>query len=334
MDTSIEHIIIRHLSRTASKEEELQLHIWREESEANQKEFEATQKLWQLTEGIHKEVDFDTEAEWEDFQATIGAEPVIRELQTSKRPLFKDFLRIAAVFLLMIGGVWLAKQVIQPSGAIVESVQIETLRNMQREVKLEDGSKVWMNEYTVLTFPEKFDSTERKVRLVGEAFFEVARDENRPFVILNKNTETRVLGTSFNLRTTEENVEVTVRTGKVSLASRADNAQSVTLEAGEKGVFDVETKVLNKVKVEDENDWSWQTERLVFTDTPLSRVMRVLSKHYNIRMDARNKMLLNCLFTSEFEAATLEEVMEVLATSLQVKIKLEAGTYWIEGKGC
>ncbi|MFK7903819.1 MAG: FecR family protein [Chitinophagales bacterium] len=336
MNTSIEHIIIRHLNETASVEEEQQLKVWLQESEANQAEFEATQKVWNLTEDLDADIDFDTEAEWEDFQATIEAPTIVRTLEPApkKRQLFGEFLKIAAVFVFMLGSVWIAKQFTQPSGTIAESVKVQTFRGMEKEVALEDGTKIWLNENSILTYPESFDDKERKVRLVGEAFFEVERDENRPFIIMNKDTETRVLGTSFNVRTSQESVAVTVRTGKVSLTSRADKGKSVVLEAGDKGVFDVKKKALDKGKIGDNNDWAWQTKRLVFRDAPISRVINVVNKYYNIQMDAKDKSVLNCQFTSEFEAASLEEVLEVLEGTLEIEIKEAKGIYWMEGKGC
>ena len=339
MSTSIEHIIISHLNGRASVEEEHQLQKWLQTSEVNQAEFDKAQELWELTgktDLAADSVDFSTEEEWQYFKERIEASPKIHELPNEypKRHLYKDIFQMAAGIVLLIGVVWIINQFIQPTTPIVASEQIQTFEDMQKEVALEDGSKVWLNENSILTIPESFSDTERKVRLVGEAFFEVAKDANRPFIILNKDTETRVLGTSFNVKTNYENVEVSVRTGKVSLASRKDEQSSVVLEAGDKGVFDLKTKALQKMKTGDENDWAWQTKRLVFRDSPMSRTISMLEKYYEIRVDVRNKNILNCQFTSEFEEASLEEVMEVLATSLQAKIKLEKGTYWIEGRGC
>ncbi len=307
MSTSIEHIIIRHLSETASEEEERHLESWLKESEENQAEFDTTQQLWELTgkgQATESKLDFSTNEEWNYFRERIEAPPKVRPLVTEypKRHLYKDLFQMAAGIAMLIGIVYVINLFIQTDNQIVASQQIQTFLNMQKEVALEDRSKVWLNENSILTIPEQFSDSERKVRLVGEAFFEVARDANRPFIILNKDTETRVLGTSFNVRTNDKNVEVTVRTGKVSFTSRENVQQTITLEAGDKGIFDLKTKALKKKEVEDSNEWAWQTKRLVFEDSPLSRVVRMLEKFYAININVRNQAILNCTFNSEFEA--------------------------------
>lgn len=339
MSTSIEHIIIRHLSETTSEDEERYLQSWLQESEENQAEFDTTQQLWELTgqgQATESELDFSTNEEWNYFKERIEAPPKIRPLVTEypKRHLYKDLFQMAAGIVVLIGIVYVINLFIQADDQIVASQQIQTFQNMQKEVALEDGSKVWLNENSILTIPKRFSKSERKIRLVGEAFFEVAKDANRPFIILNKDTETRVLGTSFNVKTSDENVEVSVRTGKVSLTSRENAQQTVTLEAGNKGIFDLKTKALNKKEIDDSNEWAWQTKRLVFEDSPLSRVIRMLEKFYTININVRNQAILNCTFNSEFEAANLEEVLEVLEGTLNLKVEKESGQYWLNGKGC
>lgn len=103
-----------------------------------------------------------------------------------------------------------------------------------RLLRLSDGTRVWVNENTQIEYPEHFSSTERIIKLKGEAFFEVARDTTRPFIISSGNIKTTVLGTSFNVKAYRQIAEVNVRTGKVKVESKQN---SVFLERGYAAVF-------------------------------------------------------------------------------------------------
>src|SRR5690606_25053603 len=114
-------------------------------------------------------------------------------------------------------------------------------------VRLSDGTMIWLNRETTIRFPETFPDNERRVYLSGEAFFQVEKEADRPFVIEGQNTVTRVLGTSFNLRTSGHSASVEVVTGKVSFAAlnKPDNVQLLT--KGEKAAYDRKSGTIEKM---------------------------------------------------------------------------------------
>ncbi len=264
MNTFIQQLIIHHFNKTASKEDEERLEKWLQESEENRAEFETMKTTWQETKAFFEvndsEEKTDSNGEYLEEEGSIVLPPLPNYYP--KRDLYKDLFKMSVGIVLLIVIVWTIKLFIQPSKTIVPTQKIQTFQDDQREVSLEDGTKVWLNQNTILTIPRKFSEDERQVRLFGEAFFEVTKDKNRPFIVLNKNTEINVLGTSFNVQVNKERVRVAVKEGKVRLTSRIDSTQSITLEKNERGIFNMEAKVLEKAILQKEKDWNWQSEFL------------------------------------------------------------------------
>ena len=147
-----------------------------------------------------------------------------------------------------------------------------------------DGSDITINKSSTLTYPEKFDQAERRVKLEGEAFFEIERDEAHPFIIeLPHENYVRVLGTSFNINTTDDNATTTVyvETGKVEFGTIVD---TLILLPGEKAIMDNATGEAYK-EVDEINEVTtsyWINEEIRFDSDELGDVARILSEIYEI----------------------------------------------------
>ena len=149
---------------------------------------------------------------------------------------------------------------------------------------LSDGSVVALNRGSKLLFPKKFKGDIREVTIVGEAFFDVVPNPEKPFIINAGNAQVKVLGTSFNVCAYpgSETVEVIVETGKVQVINTqtdlpAENRE-VFLTPGEKGTFYTENHLLEKTMNLDPNFLAWKTQSLVFTKVPLIDVVKSLEK--------------------------------------------------------
>ena len=178
---------------------------------------------------------------------------------------FPKKLAIAASVLLVItfGVIFVLQQVGKTQNLITKT----TTRGQKSTITLTDGSQVRLNSESSLIYPERFEENVRSIQLVGEAFFDVARDENRPFIIKSGEVTTTVLGTSFNVSAfPDEDIEVTVATGKVKvspslesnspfeggsegLAGQQGDVKSQILLPGQQATFDPSTKELSKQKV-------------------------------------------------------------------------------------
>ncbi len=192
-----------------------------------------------------------------------------------------------------------------------------------------------MNGDSELRYDEKFD--QRRVELKGEAFFDIARMEEKPFEIYSGVAKTLVLGTAFNVRAypTEDKVEVTVVRGKVALVETKETQKAVLLEAGNAGSYDKAKKTVQKEEAPKVNADSWKTEKLVFENTQLNEVIESLERYFNVDIEASNPSVLNCHFTGNYEKPELDQILEVLAFGVDLSIeKYDDDRYLLEGIGC
>ncbi len=184
-------------------------------------------------------------------------------------------------------------------------------------VTLEDGSKVWLNAASSL---EKlnFDANERRVRLVGEAFFEVAKDSSRPFFVETTQQTVRVLGTKFNLKSYPNQKEtLTLVEGKVSTISQEDN--EAVLIAGESITLD-KGKILPEAFKE--NNLLWKEQVFAFEDETLAEILDKISKWYNVttsNVPASNKHISGKIGAN----ASIYEVLNMLSLVSNEQIVLE-----------
>lgn len=155
--------------------------------------------------------------------------------------------------------------------------RIETPRAGQYQLNLPDGTKVWLNAASSLKYPANFSSKkERSVELTGEAYFEVAKDKNHPFVVKSAGQEVKVLGTHFNVNaySDEHNVRTTLLEGSVKINDR------VLLVPGEQSVFAGGQLSVKSVNVSDAIDW--KNGEFVFNKEPLNDILRKVSRWYNV----------------------------------------------------
>jgi ferric-dicitrate binding protein FerR (iron transport regulator) len=202
-------------------------------------------------------------------------------------------------------------------------------------VALPDGSEVWLNQHSRLTYQDDFNDKNRSVQLEGEAFFEVRKDTQRPFIIQTQQAKVQVLGTSFNVQAYEEtnSTEVHVASGLVSISSIENKTGGIALKPGETGRL-TNGNIAVFREEEDFNALAWKEKRLIFKKTPLNTVFKNLEEYFKIRIAIKNATILQCRFTGSFNQPTLEEIIEALSVSLDLTIAKENDTYVIDGDGC
>jgi ferric-dicitrate binding protein FerR (iron transport regulator) len=183
---------------------------------------------------------------------------------------------------------------------------------------LADGSHMVLNAGSEVNFPEKFGSHSREVYFWGEAFFEIASDPTRPFVIESGDARIKVLGTSFNVKAYPGTgiTEVVVNTGVVLFYHVDHNGKildEVTLHKGDKGVYNRTTHRLAKMRNDDLNFISWKTGILDFKGAPLDKVLTEVGAKYGVTFHMDNKELSRLKLTATFDNESLDSVLEVLS---------------------
>ncbi len=201
------------------------------------------------------------------------------------------------------------------------------------EYRLADGSTVTLNENSVLRVNQDM-TEERAIELEGEAFFDVQRDASRPFIISTGEIHVEVLGTSFNVQSTNSFTNVSVASGRVKVSESDLQSNHEILAKGESATFQNDTGQLSKALV-NENYLAWKTGVFTFNDTPVKDAIQMLADHYDIRIQFEGEGINNCKITSVFDNQSWEEIILEfgLIHSLEFKTQ-EDGIVLVKGGNC
>lgn len=332
-------LIYKSFSGDLSNAEQSQLDNWLSESEVNRKEADTVKKTWQLSANFSKDLEVNLDAEFAQLQNRIDAdekvnakEAIVKTMPTARKKSWWKLLSVAAAVLLLVGAFFILNQ----NPVAVEMLAMETFEGEKKEVALADGSKVWLNENSKLTYPDAMNGEERRVTLTGEAFFDITKNPSKPFIIDTRDAEVKVLGTSFEVRAMDDEIrtEVVVKTGRVALGKKND-LKPIELTANQKGIYNSETGKKLSYGVKNLNSISWQNNMLEFNDLPLAKVLADVENHFGIKVILENQELLKCKYGSLFPDAKEAEVLKGISSVFKMKlIKSGERTYRLEGGDC
>jgi len=317
---TIEELIRKYLTHELTGEEERRLKTWLSEDKANRKVFENIVAGWQLTGD-------DIRQSKARIYGRLSA-----KYRSEKKPrrFIPYFSKVAAVFVFAVAAalmIFYIRDEKNQTAAPVAMIEKQTLPGQKLTIKLPDGSVAILNSASRIVSPESFQNAERKVRLEGEAFFEVAEDASRPFIIVTDNLNVRVLGTSFNVRSfsDEDNVSVAVLSGKVMVSESSDSManQRQILLPNEMLEYSVKEKSFSeKKRVDSSVVFGWKDQNLVFKDENIDRILVALSRWYGVEFDVQAPLDYTRKFTGNFKNPTLKEVMESISYSYQFEYNI------------
>ncbi|MBU2904557.1 DUF4974 domain-containing protein [Arenibacter algicola] len=183
---------------------------------------------------------------------------------------------------------------------------------------LSDGTVVHLNAGSSIKYPVKFiEGTKREVFLHGEAFFDVTKDADHPFVVNVNDLNVRVLGTKFNVSSypEEENVSTVLIEGSVALHGKDNDfnsANTVLLEPGYKGEWNQKSKETSITEVDTKMYTSWVEGRMIFRNTPFKIIRKKLERHYNVSIKNNNKILEEKTYNAVFDVESIDQVLRTL----------------------
>lgn len=215
----------------------------------------------------------------------------------------------------------------------------ESPKGQKSLITLADGSRIFLNSATSISYPETFDPDKREITLSGEAFFEIARDESRPFIVRSGDVVTRVLGTSFNIEAFEgEATRVTVATGKVQVAIESNvgrNAPTLTiLTPGQQVVYEKDQGLITR-DVDTEQFLAWKSHTLYFDNHTLEEVAARLERWYNTSIEFENERIKKCRVNGQYKEMDLRSVLESIHYMYPVKYKFSGQNHVVlYGEGC
>lgn len=305
----------------ASPEEITLVKEWRTADPLNQAEYEVIGKLWNISGEAAEPGEIDLDAEWRRMEAVMA--PV-----HSGKSVTMRIMQIAASLVIITV---LGFMAIRFSGNKSEKAPAASLAT----VFLPDGTSVFLNAGSVITYKKGFGSTNRTLHLKGEAWFEVKKNAHLPFVISSGEANVQVTGTKFNVKAYRrlKDVRVTVTEGTVKFYNSVEPEKEIIIHSGETGVMNKSDRVITSIVTGNLNDIAWKTGIIDFYDTPLSDVTEVLINTYH-RKIYLDPAIGNCRVTVRFENKELDAVLNVLRSTLDLKITIKGKHITISGKGC
>ena len=326
MEQDLDLLLAKYFAEEANQEEQLMAKNW---IDANPEEATVLKEAWQATQQPRFEPNIDLA--WNKVESQIATQENTTE-PTRQRSLFRRPLYswvAAAVVLITVGVVsWLISQNAQNQWVTKFSETRQVI-----PIVLADGSKVWLNKKSQLSFPKKFNQKERQVMLEGEAFFEITKNPQLPFIIEAAGTTTKVLGTSFNIKAKKSSneVKVSVATGKVAFFATNLPQKTVLLTKNQQGVYNKTQKQVIKKENYNVNELTWQTGMMVFKQEKLSKVIQLLSDRYGKSVKLANAELNDCVLTTTLDKLPLKEAVEVIALTLNISFQINENEVLFKG---
>ncbi len=331
-------LIIKKLKGDISLEEQSVLDVWESQSAENGQLVKEMEEDWAAVENYESntDVELDLAGDFKALQQRI-------ELDAQMESMPKDNLRVAhqpigkvvkmgeksstrwigwasvAVIALAVG-FWFTSN---PTTAGTEMLAVETGNQDKQTIQLADGTKVYLNEHSSLSYPAAFTADTRSVELTGEAFFEVAKNAVKPFIITTNKAKVTVLGTSFNVRAkiAETATEVVVKTGKVRLEN-TEGSKKVELVANQKGVYEASNNKIVQSEEMDMNEMAWHSDKLVFKNSPLKEVIADLSNQFDVSIQLENTNLSSCEMGGLFKVSQgIKEILDTISKDFGMELK-------------
>lgn len=298
---------------------------WKNDNQRHHAEFDQAVKTVQsLSFSSEKISKFEIQYLWEKAEKQFAT----REPEKNYKKLLIGFSKIAAIFIipLFIYTLWLntEKRELQLafSSNKFTNQEITVLAPVGSRsfIELPDGTEAWLNSGTKLTYSAIFTGNERKVKVEGEVYFSVVKNADIPFVVENLGPTIKVYGTEFNVNSYVDESEVTVALveGKVALQI---NGKEHFLSPGQVSYFNKNQKAVTIRNESVDHLVCWKEGKFIFRDMPLSSILRILQRRYNVAIDLNNQALGNYKYNATFQDEGLEQILELLQLSAPINYK-------------
>lgn len=298
-------LLLKYISGKATQQEKEDVATWIDADAANLKEYLSLRKsydafLWQDTTDVKVRT-----------QKTFVLHSTVRRV-----------LRIAAVFAVAFGLSYTLFTTLQSNE--IENQTVYVPAGQRTQVTLADGTMVWVNGKSTLTFPNRFSSHTRKVELDGEAYFDVRKDSKRQFIVSTSHQSLiKVLGTKFNVKAYKEADEVitTLVEGKVNFEFCNINKQLryVKLDPGQRLVYNSLNGKTELYTTSGERELSWKDGKIIFRKTSLREALDILADRYNVEFTIRKDIPCDDSFTGTFTDRNLEQILYFISASSKVR---------------
>jgi transmembrane sensor len=290
------------------------------------------EKQWKGLRNMNDDKEIDVDKAWNKVWSRMNESGTIPVKKNYRVILMRSsFLKIAAVALILLS-LGTAAIFFSRTDSLSKNIIVATDNNQKNyKVTLPDGSNIILNRNTKLTYHANFGKYSRDVALSGEAFFEIAHNVVKPFIIDAGKASVKVIGTSFNVITNniDSAVEVFVQTGKV-LISNNSGAEDLVLEPGFVGTMD--SKLSGKKQNKNPNYMAWNTGLLVYDGQTLNVVFKDLKRVYNMEIIADDPAILEETWTSPIDNQTQDTIIRLICASFNLSFSKDGNIYHLAKK--
>ena len=219
------------------------------------------------------------------------------------------YAAILVIGMLIAKMMWRQPQVVEAPAVAYQTLTVTA--GQRAHITLPDGSAVWVNPGSTLEYPGIFMEDTRELTLTGEAYFEVAENPEKPFIVKSGNFRTKVTGTKFNVFAHSGFYDVTLVEGQVKVYEAENANDAITLNRNEK--VTLTDGILVKKVLTNTNDFLWKEGIYYFDDMPFAVIVEKLQMYYDVRIHVTNKALMKYRFTGKFRQRDgIENVLKVI----------------------
>jgi ferric-dicitrate binding protein FerR (iron transport regulator) len=337
-------LVTKYLRNELSQQGEQELFNWRNSSELHSLIYEEIISDNHIQDLLKAGKWNDTSAEWQAILDRI--EPSVTKYSISRRK-FGLALSAAATILILISlatGYFFIRYSDLKKQQANSYTYIFSPRGQRTRVILPDSTKVWLNSESSLKYSTNYNSEIREVTTEGEAFFQVHKNPEKPFLVNADEIKIKVYGTSFNVKaySDDKSIETTLIEGKLSitsLVSQKGKGEEIFLKPNEKCIYlrkdasiqkqknitddEKKSEVIIKQNINPEEEKLWKYGNLIFNDETFGNLAKKIERWYDVKIHFEDEKIRNYKFTGEFNKETINQAMEALMLSSQKSYKYE-----------
>lgn len=307
-------LLVKYLLQEASAGERRQVEAWIAAGTANQRYFEHFKLIWDKSRELAVSSTVDEDQAWHRFQQRViegpSSQGIVRSLN---RGLGK--WRIAAM---LVGTAVIIAMVYFLAGNGLKGTPVTlAATEISQADTLPDGSVITLNKHSSITYAGRFNKDDRNVELQGEAFFHVTPNKNKPFIIHVNGITVKVVGTSFNIKTTGSKTEVIVESGIVQVSN---SRQTIALTPKEKLSVAEPEATLTKEQVTDNLYQYYRSREFVCDHTPLWKLVQVLNEAYNANIIIENRDIRNLPLTATYHNESLDSILNLVSQTFDITV--------------
>ncbi|GGZ16289.1 hypothetical protein GCM10007049_05720 [Echinicola pacifica] len=306
--------LIKNIIKETSAQEREEIERWINDHPSNREFYDQIEWIWQKSQRIQPSYKIEVDDAWEKFQQ-------LRDQQTSrkgKQRFLNSWIQIAAVFMVFfIAAGILYSSFMEPDNFLISNIQVSSGQETHTE-ELFDGSIITANRNSQLTFKQNFLSQSRHAELQeGEAYFKVAKNKEKPFIVKVGDASVKVLGTSFNIKKSEDKIEVILTEGSVEVEWMD---KTTLLKPGEKILLSSNNPNVALSTIDDNLYNYYVGDYFQAQQTPLWRVVEILNEAYSANIIILKEDLRNLPLTTTFKNDSLESNLQVLQATFGLNI--------------